>query len=146
MEEDFYVNRGALIIALILKVGVKNILIIYPFQITISIEIFLTINELRPFLMLKTKLMGSVRSYTNGNKMNFFEDFIGGSSLLDPPPTKMLDSICLIVKKWSPCSGSLSRYCKSFRWLLRHEFLNRKKHEFIIKITWTFVKLVTFLL
>ena len=31
--------------------------------------------------------------------MNFFEDFIGGSSLLDLPPNRGLDSACLFVKK-----------------------------------------------
>ena len=115
----FYINKRALIIAIILMVWVNDALIIYPLQITIF-KIFLAIFELRLFLMLAIKLIRSVSSYTIGNKTNFFEDLIEGSSLFDPPPTKMLDSVFLVLKKWSLflCPGSFSNYCKSFILLL----------------------------
>ena len=78
----------------------------------------MAIYELRLFLMLTIKLIRSVRSYATGNKTNFFEDLIDGSGILDPHPTKMPDSVFLVVKKWILCPGSLSSYCKSFILLL----------------------------
>ena len=54
--------------------------------------------------MLKTKLIWSSKSSTIGNKAkHFFEDFIGGLSLLYPPPTSLLHSASLVVKEWISC-------------------------------------------
>ena len=115
-------------------------------KLLFSTEIFLDIYELGPSLMLKIKLIRSVRSFTISNKTNIFKCFLGGSSLLDPPPTRLLNSACLVVKKWIPCPGSLSSYCKSLLiQLLWQEFLNRKTHKFITKVTRSFVKLVIFI-
>lgn len=109
-------------------------------RLLFSIEMFLGIYELEPSLMLKIKLIWSVRSSAISNKTNFFKYFIGGSSLLDLQPTRLLISACLLV--WV---HALVLCPATFRIrLLWHKCLNRKNTRIHYKNNSKFCKTCDF--
>ena len=122
----FYVNRGALIIALILKIRFKNILKIYPLQVAIFNWIVPEYLWIKTIFDVEIKVDMECKKWYNWQQNEFLGRFYGE---FEPPPFANGEAAwfsLLGCKKGSRWPGSLSSYCKSF--LIRflwHEFLTR---------------------